>query len=64
MPTPTWTIQLEGGPIWQSYNDVEIPNDGSATRFSLFDLAGNRTGMALSRASSTRRRSMADSRCA
>jgi hypothetical protein len=38
--TPTWTIELEGGPVWQSYNDVEIPNDGTATRFSLRDLAG------------------------
>lgn len=33
-------IELEGGPVWQSYNDVEIPNDGTATRFSLSDLAG------------------------
>jgi hypothetical protein len=33
-------IDVEGGPAWQSYNDVEIPNDGSGTRFSLFDLAG------------------------
>jgi hypothetical protein len=33
-------IELEGGPAWQSYNDVEIPNDGTATRFSLSDLAG------------------------
>ncbi len=37
---PTVQIELEGGPVWQSYNDVEIPNDGSATRFSLYDLAG------------------------
>lgn len=35
-----FSIELEGGPAWQSYNDVEIPNDGSATRFSLSDLAG------------------------
>jgi len=34
-------IELEGGPIWQSYNDAEVPNDGSATRFSLSDLAGS-----------------------
>ncbi len=39
--SPTVTIELEGGPVWQSYNDVEIPNDGSATRFSLSDLAGS-----------------------
>lgn len=36
----SWEFELEGGPTWQSYNDVEIPNDGSATRFSLYDLAG------------------------
>lgn len=35
-----WVMEFEGGPAWQSYNDVEIPNDGSATRFSLSDLAG------------------------
>jgi hypothetical protein len=38
---PTFLVELEGGPAWQSYNDVEIPNDGSATRFSLSDLAGS-----------------------
>ncbi len=38
--SPRWSVELEGGPVWQSYNDVEIPNDGSATRFSLYDLAG------------------------
>jgi hypothetical protein len=35
-----WVVELEAGPAWQSYNDVEIPNDGTATRFSLRDLAG------------------------
>jgi hypothetical protein len=34
-------VQFEVGAVWQSSNDVEIPNDGSATRFSLSDLAGN-----------------------
>lgn len=34
-------VELEGGGVWQSYNDVEIPNDGTATRFSLYDLAGS-----------------------
>lgn len=33
-------LELEGGAVWQSYNDVEIPNDGTATRFSLSDLTG------------------------
>jgi hypothetical protein len=38
---PAFAIELEGGPAWQSYNDVEIPNDGTATRFSLSELVGN-----------------------
>lgn len=33
-------LELEAGPVWQSRNDVEIPNDGTATRFSLKDLVG------------------------
>ena len=39
--TPRLILELEGGAVWQSYNDAEIPNDGSATRFSLSDLAGS-----------------------
>lgn len=39
--TPRIVLELEGGAAWQSYNKAEIPNDGSATRFSLTDLAGN-----------------------
>lgn len=38
---PRLELELEAGAAWQSYNDVEIPNDGSATRFSLYDLAGS-----------------------
>jgi hypothetical protein len=38
-PAPTVQVYVEAGPIWQSYNDVQIPNDESATRFSLADLA-------------------------
>lgn len=38
---PKLAIELEGGALWQSRNDAEIPNDGSATRFSLADLAGS-----------------------
>jgi hypothetical protein len=38
---PRVILELEGGAAWQSKNDVEIPNDGSATRFSLADLAGS-----------------------
>ena len=33
-------LEVEGGLVWQSGNDVEIPNDGSATRFSLTDVVG------------------------
>lgn len=33
-------LELEGGPVWQTRNDVEIPNDGSASRFSLVDVLG------------------------
>jgi hypothetical protein len=33
-------IELEGGPAWQTRNDVRIPNDGG-TRFSLDDLIGS-----------------------
>jgi hypothetical protein len=40
-PAPTFQVELEAGATWQSYNDVEIPNDGTATRFSLSDLAGS-----------------------
>jgi hypothetical protein len=39
--TPRLLVELEGGPFWQTSNDVEIPNDGSATRFSLTDVVGN-----------------------
>lgn len=37
---PRLEIEIETGPVWQSYNDVEIPNDGSGTRFSLYELTG------------------------
>jgi len=33
-------IELEGGPIWQSRNEVQIPNTGEGTRFSAVDLIG------------------------
>ena len=38
--TPKFVIELEAGPVWQTGNDVQIPNDGSGSRFSLVDLAG------------------------
>ena len=33
-------IRIEGGPVWQSRNEVRIPNDASGTRFSLVDVIG------------------------
>lgn len=36
----TFTIEIEGGPAWQGANTVEVPNDGTATRFSLSGLVG------------------------
>jgi hypothetical protein len=36
-----FTIELEVGPVWQTRNDVQIPNDASGTRFSLVDIVGN-----------------------
>ena len=34
-------VEMEGGPVWQTTNDIEIPNDGTATRFSLVDVIGS-----------------------
>jgi len=39
--TPRFAVEIEGGPVFQTVNDVRIPNDPSATRFSLRDLAGS-----------------------
>lgn len=36
----TFVVELEAGPVWQSRNDVQIPNNASGTRFSLVDLVG------------------------
>ena len=38
--TSRFELALEGGPVWQTRNDVRIPNDASGTRFSLVDLVG------------------------
>ncbi len=38
--TPKFVVELEAGPVWQSSNDVQIPNDDTGTRFSLADLVG------------------------
>ena len=37
---PRFEIELEAGPVWQTSNDVQIPNDETGTRFSLEELAG------------------------
>ena len=34
-------VQLELGPVWQTRNDVQIPNNQDGTRFSLVDLVGS-----------------------
>ena len=34
-------IAIEGGPVWQSRNEVRIPNDASGTRFSIVDAIGS-----------------------
>jgi len=33
-----FAVQLEGGAVWQSRNDVQIPNSEDGTRFSLLDI--------------------------
>jgi hypothetical protein len=33
-------VELELGSVWQSRNDVQVPNDATGTRFSLVDLVG------------------------
>jgi hypothetical protein len=33
--------RFELGPVWQSRNDVQVPNDQGGTRFSLVDLVGH-----------------------
>ncbi len=37
---PRFALEVEGGPVWQTRNDVRIPNEAPATGFSLVDLAG------------------------
>lgn len=34
-----WQVELEGGPVWQSRNDVAFPGD-TGTRFGLDDITG------------------------
>lgn len=39
--TSRFELELEAGPVWQTRNDAEIPNDGTATRFALDDVTGS-----------------------
>ena len=39
-PVERYSVEIEAGPVWQSRNDVQIPNTDEGTRFSLVDLAG------------------------
>jgi len=38
---PRFAVRIEAGPAWQSRNEVQIPNDDSGTRYSLYDLTGS-----------------------
>ena len=38
---PSFSLELELGPAWQSRNTVQIPNTETGTRFSLKDLVGS-----------------------
>ena len=38
---PSFVLETEFGPGWQSRNDVKIPNDSLGTRFALDDISGN-----------------------
>lgn len=38
---PRFVLELEAGPVWQTSNDVQIPNDETGTRFSLEELVGS-----------------------
>jgi hypothetical protein len=39
--TPRFILELEAGPVWQTSNDVQVPNDETGTRFSLEELVGS-----------------------
>ena len=39
-PTPRLELELEAGPAWISRNNAQIPNNESATRFSLNEITG------------------------
>jgi hypothetical protein len=37
---PRFTVEVESGPVWQSRNDVQIPNTADGTRFALDEVVG------------------------
>ena len=39
--TPRFAVEVEAGPVFQTRNDVRIPNNASATRFSVRELVGS-----------------------
>lgn len=40
-PPRPFEVVVEAGPVWQSKNDVQIPNDDSGDRFALAEVTGN-----------------------
>jgi len=36
----TLALEFEAGPVWQTVNDIRIPNSDAGSRFSLVDLVG------------------------
>lgn len=38
---PRFSVELEGGAVWQSRNDAQVPNDETGTRFALDALTGS-----------------------
>lgn len=36
-----FAVELEAGPLWQSRNNIQIPNNDWGTRFSLMDVTGH-----------------------
>ena len=38
---PRFQLELEAGLVWQTSNDVQVPNTAAGTRFSLEELVGN-----------------------
>lgn len=36
-----FSLEFEGGMVGQTYNDIQVPNDSTGTRFALNDVIGN-----------------------